>query len=139
MKPLSNSDFATKVLATANISKIFAPQGYYDPYTDCFEFIAKPDDFYAERIDKLVTVYYSRKNNELIGSLFKGIRALLKENPILMTLLQVNGRVKLAHVFIARVTMEPKNLEKGVIMVYNRLIKQAEANEVEVEVEACFA
>jgi hypothetical protein len=44
----------------------------YDPDGACIEFLAKPEPFYAERIDDLVTVYYSQDTHEVIGSLLKG-------------------------------------------------------------------
>ena len=68
MKPIDNSsEFRKKVLAAENLSEPFVPQVYYDSDADCVEFVATPDDFYSERIDELVTVYYGRKDDELIG------------------------------------------------------------------------
>ena len=50
----------------------FKPTAVYDPDGDCIEFIAKPDPFYAERVDDLLTVYYSQESGEEVGSLIEG-------------------------------------------------------------------
>ena len=57
----------------------FRPTATYDPDGDCIEFLAKPDPFYAERVDDLVTVYYSQETNEVIGSLIKGVSRFCQE------------------------------------------------------------
>lgn len=140
MRILDNSEFAKEVLAKENMSTPFVPQVYYDPDVDCVEFITKADDFYAERIDELVTVYYSRKDNELIGSLIKGIASLLKRKPNLNILIK-DGRVKLAHIFIARAAMAEDCFNKSEWTVYQniyqKLIEQAE--DAEAEFEMCPA
>ncbi|MCK4793239.1 MAG: hypothetical protein KAV87_56435 [Desulfobacteraceae bacterium] len=132
MKASNDNEFVKKVLAAENLSGQFEPQVYYDEDADCVEFVSAPDDFYAERIDELITVYYSRENNELIGSLIKGVRALLQTRPSLGILVQ-DGRVKLAHIFIAHIAMERQDLQEHVTVVYRHLIAQAEANKAEFE------
>src|SRR5947209_1689017 len=73
MTPLSNDRFAEEVMRLAKPVSPFVPVVTYDPDGDCIEFLAKPDNFYAERIDDLVTVYYSQETREVIGSLIKGV------------------------------------------------------------------
>src|ERR1051326_8258570 len=68
MSTISNSDFAARVMELARAGKDFKPTATYDPDGDCVEFLARPDPFYAERIDDLVTVYYSQIDNEIVGS-----------------------------------------------------------------------
>ena len=46
----------------------FTPSAYYNKVGDCVEFIASPDRFYAERIDDLVTVYYSYETREIASA-----------------------------------------------------------------------
>lgn len=73
MTALSNSDFARRMMLLARPANQFEPVATYDPDGDCIEFLARPDPFYAERIDDLATVYYSQETDEVIGSLIKGV------------------------------------------------------------------
>ena len=75
MTAMSNSEFAKRMMLLARPAEQFEPTAIYDPDGDCIEFLAKPDSFYAERVDDLVTVYYSQETNEVIGSLIKGVSA----------------------------------------------------------------
>ncbi len=43
------------------------------------EFLVSADLFYAQRVDDLVTIYYSQETGEIIGSLIKGVSAFCKE------------------------------------------------------------
>ncbi|MCH9021731.1 MAG: hypothetical protein IID32_03100 [Planctomycetes bacterium] len=75
MKAMSNEEFskkmsfARKVMDLAQTAGPFQPTAVYDPDGDCIEFVFKPDNFYARRIDDLLTVYYSQENEEIVGSL----------------------------------------------------------------------
>src|SRR5258708_1690698 len=99
---LTNEEFAAKVLEVMGEPGPFAPAAYYDPDGDCIEFFASPDNFYAERVDDLLTVYYSERTGEVVGSLLKGIKRLcghlLKRLPGLEIEVK-NGPIKLSHIF----------------------------------------
>ncbi len=58
---MSNDEFAKRMMLLAKPASEFKPSAYYDSDGDCIEFLAKPDPFYEERVDDLVTVYYSQK------------------------------------------------------------------------------
>ena len=73
MTAMNNSQFVDQVLKLAKSAPAFQPTATYDPDGDCIEFLAAPDAFYAERIDDLVTVYYSQQTDEIIGSLIAKI------------------------------------------------------------------
>ena len=73
MTAVPNSEFAERMMLLAQTAEEFVPTATYDRDGDCIEFLAKPDPFYAERVDDLVTVYYSQETNEVIGSLIKGV------------------------------------------------------------------
>jgi hypothetical protein len=68
---LTNDEFAARVLALAKLAEPFTPHAYYDSDGDCIEFLARPDNFHAERIDDLITVYRSEETGEVIGCLLK--------------------------------------------------------------------
>jgi hypothetical protein len=64
MSTISNSEFAERMMLLAKPAEPFEPTANYDPDGDCIEILAKPDSFYAERVDDLVTVYYSRRRRK---------------------------------------------------------------------------
>jgi hypothetical protein len=140
MTAMSNSDFAKRMILLARSAEKFVPTATYDRDGDCIEFLAKPDSFYAERVDDLVTVYYSHETNEVVGSLIKGVRRFCES--ILETLpgfkVEIrSGRVRLVHVFRARLWSSDTGPTDLVTLTYEKLIEVAE--ESDVETEMCFA
>src|SRR5947199_7350129 len=105
MTPTTNADFAKRMMLLARPAEQFRPTATYDPDGDCIEFLAKPDPFYAERVDNLVTVYYSQETGEIIGSLIKGFsrfcREFSKRNPGFRIVIE-DGPVRLEYLFLAR-------------------------------------
>lgn len=104
MKVTSNSEFAERMMLLARPAERFKPTATYDADGDCVEFLAKPDPLFAERIDDLVTVYYSQETGEVIGSLIKGVSKFCKQ--LLQTMPGVrieiqNDPVHLQHIFLA--------------------------------------
>ncbi len=102
---MSDSAFAKRMVLLARPAEQFVPTAVYDPDGDCIEFVARPDPFYAERVDDLVTVYYSQETNEVIGSLIKGVRGFCER--ILQTMpgfrIEIrDGKVRLVRIFRAR-------------------------------------
>src|SRR5437660_10722585 len=85
MKAMTNAEFAAHLADLARDAGPPQATAVYDPDGDCIEFLAKPEPFYGERIDDLVTVYYSQETHEVIGSLIKGAskfcRKILKQLP----------------------------------------------------------
>jgi len=79
MTVTSNEEFAQRMMLLARPAEQFEPTATYDPDGDCIEFLAKPDPFYAERVDDLLTVYYSQDTGEVIGSLLKGVSRFCQE------------------------------------------------------------
>ena len=69
----SNEEFAKRVMLMAEPAKPFKSTATYDPDGDCIEFVASADPFYAERVDDLVSVYYSQVTGQVVGSLIKGV------------------------------------------------------------------
>lgn len=76
----TNEEFAEKVMQIASPNKEFSPTSYYDPDGDCIECLEKSGPFYAQRIGKTLTIYYSRETGEVVGSLLKGISRIIKGN-----------------------------------------------------------
>lgn len=138
----SPNEFAKRMLLLGRSAEQFKPVATYDPDGDCIEFLAKPDAFYAERIDDLVTVYYSQETNEVIGSLIKGVskfcKSILKKSPG-FRLAVADGSILLEHIFLASLWSEDRDPHDIVTLTYRRLIDVAEAANAEVEGEFCGA
>jgi len=114
----------------------FRPTTTYDADGDCIEFLAKPDPFYGERVDDLVTVYYSQETGEVVGSLLKGVsgfcKSILERMPGFK--IEINdGRVKLEHIFLARLWFAERDPQELVTLTYRKLIEVAEKAEAKVE------
>ncbi|MGL6094339.1 MAG: hypothetical protein ACRC7O_00875 [Fimbriiglobus sp.] len=133
--PLTATEFADQVLAIVGRPE-FDPHAYYDPDGDCIEFVARPDPFYAERVDELVTVYISEESGEIVGSLLKGVsrfcKKVLQEFPGFQIEIE-DGRVKLAALFRAKAwtnTCPPKEVPT---ITYKKLIDMAEESAIETQ------
>ena len=70
-KATPNDEFAEEVLRMAEQNPQDEPTTTYDPDGNCIEFFVKQEPFYAERVNDLVTIYYSQETDEIIGSLIK--------------------------------------------------------------------
>ena len=95
--------------------------------------------FYAERIDSLVTVYYSESTGEIIGSLLKGVRkfiAKMSEKAPGFRIEIEDGKVRLEHLFNLKLwyAEEPR---KEIVLTYKKLRDAAE--QVDAEADLCFA
>jgi hypothetical protein len=140
MSTTSNAEFAKRMLLLGRLAEQYRPTATYDPDGDCIEFLAKPDPFYAERVDDLVTVYYSQETGEIIGSLIKGVARFCsefsKKNPGFKIIIE-DGPVRLEHLFLARLWSSTEDRKALRTLAYKKLIEVA--GETEVEGELCFA
>jgi hypothetical protein len=132
MTAMSNAEFAAHLLELAQDAPAFQPVAVYDADGDCIEFLSRPDPFYAERVDGLITVYRSQESGQVIGSLIKGIHPLLKKHPGLRIEVR-DGSVRLVHLIRAR--LWTSNLDPADILsvTYRKLIEVAEESNVETE------
>jgi hypothetical protein len=140
MSTVTNSEFAKRMLLLGRSAEQFRPTATYDPDGDCIEFLFKPDPFRAERVDDLVTVYYSQETDEVIGSLIEGVskfcQQMFQQLPGFRVQIR-DRRVTLDHIFLARLWLanfDPDSLET---LTYQKLIEVAD--ELEVEGDLCFA
>jgi hypothetical protein len=116
----------------------FRPTATYIAEGDCIEFFARPGSYYAKRLDDLVTVYLSRANDEVVGSLIKGVssfcRDVLKRFPQFGIVID-GGKVRLEHLFLARLMTEDPAHEPDAAPAYKELIDAA--HEANAEAELC--
>ena len=142
MNTTPNAEFAKRMMLLAMPAEHFEPTVTYDPDGDCIEFIAKPDPFYAERVDDLVTVYYSQETDEVIGSLIKGVSKFYSDVLQKIPGLQIeihDGPFRLVHFFRARLWTSTRAPQDMVTLTYRKLIAVAEETKAEVEGNLCFA
>lgn len=140
MTVTSNEEFAKRMMLLARPAEHYRATATYDPDGDCIEFLAKPDPFYAERIDDLVTVYYSQETGEITGSLIKGVAKFCSEfskrNPGFRIVIE-DDPIRLEHIFLARLWSAEQDRKAIRTLAYKKLIEVA--GETEVEGELCFA
>jgi hypothetical protein len=136
MKAMTNEEFAAQVAELAKDAGPPQATAVYDPDGDCIEFLSRPEPFYAERVDDLVTVYYSQETREVIGSLIKGASRFC--NDILKRLpgfrIEVIDRnVRLEHIFLAKLWSAEHDPSDLATITYRKLIQVAEATGVKLE------
>jgi hypothetical protein len=135
----SNDEFAKRMMLLARPAAEFRPTATYDPDGDCIEFLAKAVPFYGERIDDLVTVYFSQDTGEIVGSLLKGVsrfcQEFLKRNPGFRIVVE-DGPVRLEHLFLARLWSKGAEPQALATLTYKKLIEVAA--ETVVEGELCL-
>lgn len=136
MTSLPSTEFTKKFLEIAGDPVPFRPHSVYDKDGDCVEFLAKPDPFYGERVDELVTVYRSHANDEIVGALIKGVKrfcqTVLSKFPGFDIEIQ-DGKVKLACLFRAKAWVTPKDDNQVLRITYRKLIAAAEESDAEME------
>jgi hypothetical protein len=142
MNIMSNDEFAKRMILLAKPASEFKPTAYYDSDGDCIEFLAKPDPFREERVDDLVTVYYSQKTGEVMGSLIKGVSTLAKrlkqKLPGFMITIE-DGRIRLEHLFLAGMWLQKSKPQAIDVLTYKKLAEIAERTSVDVSAELCAA
>ncbi len=126
-----NEDFTKMALGYIDKDVVFEPLATYDEDGDCMEFLISNESFYAKRIDDLVTVYYSRETDEIVGSLIKGVSKYinkLKERfPGFLVEIH-EGSNMLGHFFL--VPMWERNMEPMQVHIYKELQEAAERTKV---------
>ena len=132
MTAMNHDQFAAYMLKLAQPAPAFVPTASYDADGDCIEFLIAPDPFYAERVDDLVTVYYSQDTHEIIGSLLKGVSGFCRHMSEKMPGFKIeilDGSVKLEHIFLAQLWATEAQPNSIKTLTYRKLIAMAEANE----------
>lgn len=144
MKHLTNDEFAKRVLDKASPERPFKPNATYDPDGDCIEFMIKPDDFYARRVDELFTLYYSEETNEVVGSFIKSVKAfckkLIQQYPWFVIVVD-EPPIQLSHLFVARLMQlegEPDQTKLHLATSYRELLKSAQYENINIPDEACM-
>lgn len=134
----ANDSFAELVFGKVRTTGEFVPQVYYDKDGDSIEFLWSDDMFRGERIDSLVTVYYSEETNEIVGSLIKGVRAFLKDVVSRVPGFKIeieDGSVRLEHIFTVQLWHNQEAITPTAVRAYRRL--RDEAERIDATAELC--
>ena len=113
----------------------FSPFAEYDADGDCIEFFTKPDPYFAERVDGLLTVYRSQENKEIIGAQIKRVTALCADILGKFPGVRVDvheGKFPLVHIFRVGV-WSLRDERDDVVHIYQLLTEKAEELGAEVE------
>ena len=126
---MGDATFASLVLSKVCPRQESRPTATYDPDGDCIEFLARNESFYGQWIDDLVTVYYSRETDEIVGSLITGVSRFQKRMsdklPGFKTAIR-DGHVRLEHVFLAGLWETERDPDSLSVLTYKKLIQMAE-------------
>jgi hypothetical protein len=144
MNAMTNDAFAEAVLKMSKPQRPFEPAATYIPAGDCIEFVWAPDDYRALRLDGLVTVYYSRKTNQVVGGLIKGVRAFCEKIKEKCPGFRLSIAVKptsLEYIFLAQMWTEPPTpKDETITRTYEELIAAAKQQPVNVDIgDVCQA
>ena len=105
---------------------------------DCIEVLLSCDNYRAERLDSLVTVYVSRENGELVGALVKGVRSFIRKMVERIPGFKIeimDGKVKLEYLFTAGLWSHDTPGNRVLVQTYQKLRQMAEDAHLEVELQ----
>lgn len=134
---MNNEEFQRLVLDQVPEEGVFKPMAIYDRDDDSIEFLTSKESYRIERIDSLVTVYYSRESGEIIGSLIKGVSRFLREVVERLPGFVVeihDGKIKLVHLIRAK-RWSTERPEQMLVLTYKKLEEVAEDSDVEAEID----
>jgi hypothetical protein len=103
----------------------FRPSFHYCAEADALTFYFRPDEFYASRVDDVLTVYLAMEGDELVGCQVKGIRHALEKCDAVGLEIE-DDNVDLSFVFLlngirAAVTAKPRYLDLARLALEHRM------------------
>lgn len=72
------TDFKEAVESLIGEPDEVGPYGFYNVDGDCVEFVVSPCNFYADRVDDLLTLYREFFTDREVGFVIKGIKSMLE-------------------------------------------------------------
>ena len=130
--------FTRDLLARVPTEPWSGPKVFPNREGDCLEVLLSSDNFRAERLDSLVTVYVHRETGELVGVLVKGIHCFIEklvERIPGFKLEIMDGKVKLEYLFTAGL-WNHGTANPTLVRTYQKLRQMAEEADLEVELES---
>lgn len=117
----------------------FEPHAYMDRDGDCVEFLATAEPYYAERLDKWVTIYIGMETQLLVGAQVKRVSKLLEAAREYRTVAYEikRGKVKLS-VLIKAAKLQSEDIPpQDAWDHYDSLVKSADEHDTEMELVGC--
>jgi len=133
-----NDAFARELTARVRTEPWSGPKVFPNPDGDCVELLLSNDNYRAERLDSLVTVYVNRENGELVGALVKGVRSFIRKMVERVPGFEIeimDGKVKLEYLFTAGLWSHDAGANRILVQRYRKLREIAEDANLEVELE----
>jgi len=133
-----NDAFARKLMARVQTASWSEPRVFPNADGDCIELLLSNDNYRAERLDSLVTVYVNRENGELVGALVKGVRSFVRKMVARIPGFKIeimDGKVKLEYLFTAGLWSHDAPTNQILVQRYRKLRQIAEAADLEVDLE----
>lgn len=104
-------------------SPTFKPYSRYCRESDCLEFFIGGDDARAERVDAILTVYWSEHDEDaLTGCEIKGVRRLVDEAGAVGIEIAKGGRLRLSALISAYQGLYPDRIP---VRTYDKLMRFA--------------
>ena len=123
----SPTDFEDFVLGrAAEVDTADPPRIRYDHDGDYIEVIITRENYRAERIDELVTVYTGRTSNEIVGTMIKGVLTFIAKNAPGLRVVVDDGKVRVDHLLVLRASQANWDFDSMPARVYRKLIEVAE-------------
>jgi hypothetical protein len=125
-------------LAARAAAQPFRPFAVYNSDSDSLDFFASNENFFAESVDSLVTVYYGQETNSVVGLRLKKVRKFfeqfLKNAPGFKTEIW-NHRIKVEHLVTATIWASGGNPGDARVITFRKLRDVARSNDVEAEID----
>ena len=136
---MNNEEFANAMLQFVRPrDEPFAPRSYHNRHGNCIEFIFVDEDYVAERMDELLTLYKGETSGNIVGVVIKGVSTkvaeLLDEHPGLKLEVCDGHRFKLEAFFTWG---QLSSRDKFHALTYKTLRQMAEESQAEVELLEC--
>lgn len=131
--------FAQGLMARVQTGSWSGPKVFPNRDGDCIEVLLSNENYRAERLDSLVTVYVNRENGELVGALVKGVRSFVRKMVERIPGFKIeimDGKVKLEYLFTAGLWSHDTPANRILVQRYRKLRQIAEDADLEVELEA---
>ena len=107
----------------ANRTPNFQPYARYCRESDCLEIYVGDDDAYAERVDAVLTVYWSEADHDaLMGCEIKGVRTLVREADAVGVEISRDGKLQLSALITAYRGLYPDRIP---LRSYDKLMRFA--------------
>jgi hypothetical protein len=120
------------------------PRAHYSADGDCIEIVFSRENYRAERLSDLLTIYVERERGGLVGLLLKGVKPfiqqLLSESPGFQIEI-VDGKVRLVYLVTAAIWKSSDGTNDQVkLNVFRKIreeVKEAKLDDLKLDLQPC--